>query len=216
MLQRSTQVGEFYRMAAPKVLPDGAVASNMYDIIIYDEEMDKHVHITIGEALRAAMQDLTNATDTKGNGTTTVNFFGDKAYQQLNMSEGMQFVPDGKAAAIATACKTKWMPVEVIIARPFIEHLMMSAVMAVAGRDTGATLFGPADMRTFHARSNTHCQTEALYIQPSAHALSHCFPSLPLAEISANTSVKTIEGYAHILELSHKALYPFQCSFCIC
>ena len=35
---------------------------------------------------------------------------------------------------------------DIVIARPFIEHLMMSAVMTVAGRDTGATLFGPADM----------------------------------------------------------------------
>ena len=49
---------------------------------------------------------------------------------------------------------------DIVIARPFIEHLMMSAVMTVAGRDTGATLFGPADM-----------------------------------QISANTSVKTIEGH---------------------
>jgi hypothetical protein len=56
--------------------------------------------------------------------------------------------------------KGNWLPLEVIIARPFIEHLMMSAIMTVSGRDTGATLFGPADM-----------------------------------QISANTSVKTIEGH---------------------
>ena len=37
-------------------------------------------------------------------------------------------------------------PVYIVVARPFIEHLMHSAVVAVAGRDTGATLFGPADM----------------------------------------------------------------------
>lgn len=37
-----------------------------------------------------------------------------------------------------------WVPVELVICRPFIEHLMLSAVVAVAGRDTGATLFGPA------------------------------------------------------------------------
>ena len=53
----------------------------------------------------------------------------------------------------------KYVPMCIVIARPFIEHLMMSAVATVSGRDTGATLFGPADM-----------------------------------QISANTSVKTIEG----------------------
>ena len=53
-----------------------------------------------------------------------------------------------------------WLPICVTIARPFIEHQMMSAIAAVSGRDTGATLFGPADM-----------------------------------QLSANTSVKTIEGH---------------------
>jgi hypothetical protein len=37
-------------------------------------------------------------------------------------------------------------PVEIVICRPFVEHLMLSGIMTVAGRDTGATLFGPADM----------------------------------------------------------------------
>jgi hypothetical protein len=46
-----------------------------------------------------------------------------------------------------------------VVARPFIEHMMMSAIMTVSGRDTGAMLFGPSDM-----------------------------------QISANTQVKTIEG----------------------
>jgi hypothetical protein len=53
-----------------------------------------------------------------------------------------------------------WVPLCITIARPFLEHLMMSAIVAVSGRDTGATLFGPADM-----------------------------------QVSANTSVKTIEGH---------------------
>jgi hypothetical protein len=35
-----------------------------------------------------------------------------------------------------------------LICRPFIEHIMTSAVMTVAGRDTGATLFGPAGKLT--------------------------------------------------------------------
>ena len=47
----------------------------------------------------------------------------------------------------------------IVVARPFIEHAMLSAVLAVSGSDTGATCFGPSDM-----------------------------------QLSANTSVKTIEG----------------------
>jgi len=53
-----------------------------------------------------------------------------------------------------------WLPIQLVIARPFIEHVMYSAVIAVAGADTGVTLYGHADM-----------------------------------QISANTSVKTIEGH---------------------
>lgn len=53
-----------------------------------------------------------------------------------------------------------WVPLSITIARPFIEHITMSAVLTKAGEDTGVTLFGPADM-----------------------------------QISANTSVKTVEGH---------------------
>ena len=38
-------------------------------------------------------------------------------------------------------------PVHIVLARPFIEHRMHSAIVAVSGADTGRTLFGPADMQ---------------------------------------------------------------------
>jgi hypothetical protein len=38
-------------------------------------------------------------------------------------------------------------PVHIVLARPFIEHRMHSAIVTVAGADTGRTLFGPADMQ---------------------------------------------------------------------
>lgn len=56
--------------------------------------------------------------------------------------------------------KGVWCPLRMMVMRPFIEHLTLSAIAAVAGADTGATLFGPSDM-----------------------------------QLSANTSVKTIEGH---------------------
>lgn len=106
-----------------------------------------HVHITAREALNAAMHGWSAGAP----GAKSFPFFGPNG-------------PTGDADTIATLVETgerkDAVKVAVIIARPFIEHLMMSAVMAVAGRDTGATLFGPADM-----------------------------------QISANTSVKTIEGH---------------------
>ena len=43
-----------------------------------------------------------------------------------------------------------------VVVRPFIEHMMMSAVMTVAGRDTGAMLFGPSDMQI---SANTQVKT---------------------------------------------------------
>ena len=49
-----------------------------------------------------------------------------------------------------------WVPVCITIARPFIEHLMMSCIATVSGKDTGATLFGPADMRERHDHESTH------------------------------------------------------------
>jgi hypothetical protein len=123
------------------------------DIVIYDEEMDRHVHITVREALRAAMHGKTHK-----EGPSRGGFFGTKDYLEkkyreagMNKKTTLATAADGAAGAdvdtIAGAIeKGEWHPVEIVIARPFIEHLMMSAVIAVAGRDTGATLFGPADM----------------------------------------------------------------------
>lgn len=178
MLQRSTQVGEYYRMQAPKMV-NGDLPKHYMDIVIYDEEMDKHVHITAAEALKYALPNGTKVnTDIYKNGETKTPASIDAAAAGLGPDE----LPDQDAAGLTTAlftpatngtaassttpatpatpAKVNWLPLEIIIARPFIEHLMMSAVMTVAGRDTGATLFGPADM-----------------------------------QISANTSVKTIEGH---------------------
>lgn len=40
-----------------------------------------------------------------------------------------------------------WLAFDVVLCRPFMEHHMLSTVITVAGADTGATLFGPADMQ---------------------------------------------------------------------
>ena len=91
-----------------------------------------HVHIAFKDAIKAACVDP----------ETLKAMFGKTEEQLINANATGEYVK-----------------MSFVIARPFIEHRMMSAIMAVAGTDTGATLFGPADM-----------------------------------QISANTSVKTIEG----------------------
>lgn len=75
-----------------------------------------------------------------------------------------------------------------VVARPFIEHVMQSAIMTVAGRDTGAMLFGPSDMCVAIFTPSNSC-----------HSFANCKSYIVVAayvyrQISANTQVKTIEG----------------------
>ena len=51
---------------------------------------------------------------------------------------------DRLAAAIRAGI---WIPLEIVLCRPFIEHRMLSAILTVAGSDTGDSLFGLADMQ---------------------------------------------------------------------
>jgi hypothetical protein len=63
-----------------------------------------------------------------------------------------------------------------VVCRPFIEHVMHSAIAMVAGRDTGATLFGPADMQI---SANTQVKTIEV---SGAAALTDGPPSTRLPE----------------------------------
>lgn len=158
MLQRFTQVGEYYVMKKPTVIKAGD--KGFMNIMIYDEELDRHVLIKYEDALYATglfnKDPLTNAitakdlTGTEFDGATVNGVAIDewqtkaKNLSDKNLASGGVDTPDAP----------------VVIARPFIEHAMLSAVLTVSGADTGATIFGPSDM-----------------------------------QISANTSVKTIEGH---------------------
>lgn len=181
------------------------------DIMIYDEESDRHVHISFEEALHATTLGAADGV----NGAAfqfgalqkhEVKLFLDhyatctgkarapsEEAEDEDEGEGGSAAPESTLGTVAEvdtldlATKTGqqvlnmltkvsaevlralllklvafgiYVPISIVIARPFIEHLMLSAIVTVAGRDTGATLFGPADM-----------------------------------QISANTSVKTIEGH---------------------
>jgi hypothetical protein len=145
----------------------------LQDLLIYDEEGDQLKHISFEQALYA--------TGAGTPGLTITDLIGmDKAALRLQLPaarDDLVGTPEevGVAAVALAAIRADdaltidqivdcvkagiWMPLCITIVRPFIEHLMMSTICTVSGRDTGATLFGPADM-----------------------------------QISANTSVKTIEG----------------------
>jgi hypothetical protein len=168
MLRRQTQVGEFYVMRPPTVLSQGAVAepkalpSSYMDVLIYDEERDmlKHIHFRDAvmhahpwAAVRAVM-------DAGGEGAPDpLNWNGViEASRALILATGgeaalgqMMGLQSTEKDAWVTMCNLAeagvWVPVKLILARPFIEHHMLSAIMTVAGTDTGATLFGPADMQ---------------------------------------------------------------------
>lgn len=190
------------------------------DIMIYDEESDRHVHIPFEQALFATCygrRDGTLDTGPRGDLFGLAESFKDpevirKFTDSLAarpfdtpvgtvpkapaLSTGIDFIsavlkpsgsdpgmPDnatkmqkiGEQAASGTAGSEYdimltilsmvrvgvWLPIEIVIARPFIEHLMLSAVVAVSGRDTGATLFGPAGkrLRATVVLSNSHTHT---------------------------------------------------------
>ena len=183
MLQRFTQVGEFYTMSKP----EGVSATDVgaMDIMLYDEETDKFTRISYRSALMATglvvpedasatppKMDLKSLVDGGKLKDGTVVAAKAGAYKHGGDPRGTDIVLNdkstlaawvAKAIALVTANETAGAyPADdapIILSRPFIEHAMLSAVLTVSGQDTGATLFGPSDM-----------------------------------QISANTSVKTIEG----------------------
>jgi len=133
MLQRFSQVGEFYVMK----IPDGAGDVEKYaDIVIFDEEADRHVTISY---LAAAIATGVVTGDTVAGialkegveGETVLYKRGNDEVYKLN-----DWVTDAKKGEAP-----------IVIARPFIEHAMLSAVVTVSGADTGATIFGPSDMQ---------------------------------------------------------------------
>lgn len=128
------------------------------DIMIYDEEADKLQHIEFAQALYA-----TCAGDGDGN-VPIASILDVKALAEVVKGikdHKAQITAAGGTAPDGTKCPDDPKTVEdmikvveagiclkvcIVLARPFIEHHMLSAVAAVSGKDTGATLYGPADM----------------------------------------------------------------------
>lgn len=132
-------------------------ASHPADILIYDEERDTHARVSFGDALLA-----TGLFEFVANGKHT--YKAPTAPDDAAVLAGGMTLADwgtGAAALLAASLDGTAVPatakdVVVCVARPFIEHSMLSAILTVAGADTGATLFGPSDMRTPRIRGRTH------------------------------------------------------------
>ena len=185
MLTRNSQIGEFYVLQPPQVKPDTGKEKFTCDALIYDEESDRHVRVTWEQALAACcITDLGDAEMSHPTGKMAdankkkLSEWKDAADLWTTYNKGGGTNYDSLDADI-----------RIVVARPFIEHLMHSVVMAVSGRDTGATLFGPAD--------STPMQVKPL-LPPHTHRHTHSRLSALLClavQLSANTQVKTIEGH---------------------
>ena len=142
------------------------------DILVYDEESDRHVRITWGQALEATCLAAAAGVNGKINGgavrmshPTTgpqgmdPNGDAGRAYAQapgnalpaglslagwLAKAKAIQSFNEQKVVTGGTTGVATYADVDtdirIVVARPFIEHLMHSVIMAVSGRETGATL----------------------------------------------------------------------------
>lgn len=102
---------------------------------------------------------------------------GAAAYDEFRQAISDLEKPDGDFTSALTAIAGMvaagvWIPLRLVLSRPFIEHEMFSAIMMVGGADTGNTLLGPAD---FQVAANTTvktieghytCHTKAVVTKP--------------------------------------------------
>lgn len=211
LLRRNTQIGEFYVMAPPPFWDSssnkGALPETYMDVLIYDEEADRMVHIPFRDALaHACLPQVANSL--KGRGKTlkgmlmltntaradilnnmVVSSGGDTTLGAAKYAEfvaaievidtGGNGVPKALQDIAGMVQDGIWIPLRIVITRPFIEHEMFSAIMMVGGADTGNTLLGPSD---FQVSANTTVKTIEGYacsFKP-AHAHTHLLPVYPL------------------------------------
>ena len=163
MLERFTQVGEFYVMTMPDTV--ALATPGFMDILLYDEEKDRHVKIGFRRALLATglFQEAGVGLEVNASlageafgtaiaGTTTTVMYEGVTLQQWHAA-AIILERINRTGATAAAnntlqdAKNAAKIASLVLSRPFIEHAMLSAVMAVSGGDTGATVFGPSDMQ---------------------------------------------------------------------
>ena len=181
MLQRFTQVGEFYVMSTPEGIGDADTLVGFMDVLIYDEESDRHVKISYRSALEATgLFDVAANGDVAKKASVADNTLSDKD------ATGAAMKLSDYAAAAAILLKANETPgtkvagaglkgAPIVLARPFIEHAMLSAVLTVSGGDTGATIFGPSDMQV--STHNLHWTSKTSQDLPCAHSHTRSYAS---------------------------------------
>jgi hypothetical protein len=122
MLTRSSQVGEFYIMSPPQVAPTNGTLHTA-DMMIYDEESDKHVRITWREAL-----DATLAGDAEVAGADAMVSTGSGQIPLADwkqLAESVRTFNETNNGNYADLKNSGATDIRIVVARPFIEHLMV-------------------------------------------------------------------------------------------
>jgi len=156
MLRRSTQVGEFYIMKPPTVFTAKLPGTYM-DLLLYNEQADRIAHISFRNAVMHAMPwmlDDAECIKKMKEKWDEGDAYTKRSIDLVTAGGGDIAAPTGSFGSyewwkncITFVESGGYAPVMIVIARPFIEHEMFSSIITVAGRATGATLFGPADMQ---------------------------------------------------------------------
>ena len=217
MLQRSTQVGEFYVMSPPTNVPKTDGVKGFMDMLIYDEESDRHVKITWEKAYGACcIGGLVGNTPMEKDGTDAEPAMT-LADWKTAADGWSRMNTDGWNARTAATLKH----VCIVVARPFIEHSMLSAVLAVSGGDTGATIFGPSDMQiSVRLNPNFEQDPNALLFMQHRQFLflfvSFCRPT-PLSRRSkgARLQIRILFDCAFLAGVHRRCLLPHSPCFCV-
>ena len=145
-LTRNSQIGEFYVMMPPQTEPMGTAGDNSRfkntcDLLIFCEESDKHVRISWEDAWKNTMIGTSTAgktliapDDTDLGGGMTLKEWNTAAEAIDNFNKGKS-----TWKTLTEAADGKALDCRIVLARPFVEHMMHSAILAVSGRSTGAT-----------------------------------------------------------------------------
>lgn len=172
LLLRNSQVGEYYVLRAGEP-----------HIVIYDEKHDQFRKVMKKNAALACCIEEVYKFVQANNGTalsydeTLMELFGyDKAtwkpvdtdLSAIDISTEAEFKKAIQPAVIEKLANN----FDIVIVRPYIEHTTASAVLTVAGNDTGCTLFGIADMQISANTNNKTilghytCNTKAVVTKP--------------------------------------------------
>lgn len=126
--QAAVQAGNITASIQKLTATDPSLLMSRYAGVVSDEQKKVNAALKLGSGESAKPLD-----------TNTILQFLQNNFDSTN--------PEHWLVLVVLAELGIWIPIQVAVTRPFIEHHMLSAIMTVAGSDTGVTLFGPSDMQ---------------------------------------------------------------------